>query len=258
VANIGKFSENIGAIYDYERDVYVSNADIGRGAGERIPGLTTGANAAQAGQVAAPESGCAAGPTAESLHVKPPCDGIVGSKYRSAALGDELPAKQFDRDQAVRDEIRRRYNEIRGQVAQQQSALLNQLGEEAKAPAYETAPLGYGLGSRIESLETQVRLMNKHLAALGQQLLDVQRRVFAPPSVLGDRVSVPSAASQSGATIRRRVEAAGITAPPRGEIVIADDVVGCEHDMLKANTTVSAITRKKARCNVCAQVWETA
>lgn len=31
---------------------------------------------------------------------------------------------------------------------------------------------------------------------------------------------------------------------------------GCEHDMLKSNTTVSAITRKKARCNVCAQVWE--
>lgn len=250
MANSGKFSENIGAIYDYERDVYVSAADIGRGAGERIPGLTPGANAAQAGQVAAPESGCAAGPTAESLHVKPPCDGIVGSKYRSAALGDELPAKQFDRDQAVRDEIRQRYNEIRGQVAKQQSA-------------YETAPLGYGLGSRIESLETQVRLLNKQLAALGQQLLDVQRVMrsgYVSDGVGGNRTVqyAPSAGTMSGATIRRKVEAAGITAPPRGEIVIADDVVGCEHDMLKANTTVSAITRKKARCNVCAQVWETA
>lgn len=238
MANIGKSSEK-NSVYDCYTDRYVhTESAIGRGAGERLPGLTTGANAAQAGQVAAPESGCAAGPTslAEKLHVKPQSP-FVGGSLADLAYScsnewrDGLPAKQFDRDQAVRDEIHRRYADLREQVARQQSNLLNQLGEEAMAPAYETAtPTGYGLGSRIESLETQVRLLNKQLAALGQQLTDIQRRAYLPQPKVRDE----------------------------GQRAQLHEHTGCNHEFYGKDSTVVAITRRKSRCTVCAQVWETA
>jgi hypothetical protein len=173
----------------------------------------------------------------------------------------------------------------REMVAKQQAALLDEVAADAVAPASERfKPLSTDVSQdtvtlsglqwervkvqaeRFEALERQVRwLMSqgsthaRQIAALTARVKDLEHVIAEafPARPVGYRVSNgldtclsggPSVVAPDHVTL---VKAAMAETMPKAN-------PGCEHDMLKPSTTVSAITRKKARCNACAQVWEVA
>jgi hypothetical protein len=217
-------------------------------------------------------------------------DRVAGSKIAEALtkLQDERNAALAKaRDQELLGGIAKRYASIREQVAKQQSALLDELAVDAVAPLTEREKAEVRVKSAavdadtFDSLARSVRwLMERgsnhakqmaRLQAMNSNLeklvLQLQQRVFTLEQVNHGKLPVPYPAPDHGVSID--VSDWTMTLGPvtsvqdpvlQGKSVtmtVVDEVMpGCEHGINAKNTTVSAITRKKARCTVCAKVWE--
>jgi hypothetical protein len=219
--------------YDVNRDVYVETSQrVGQG----IPGDKTG-TLTQEGEQNSAESGGPAGRVGQAAGVRD-----VRVNFRDASgkytigprEGDKIHVKPEWQSWLTPTQVQK-LQWRRAQVAQQQSQLLTELADDAVAPPRETTVLV------IEGLRREV-------AGLQSCITDMYARIRALESHL-----------REGGTFSVQNPVAVTTAPLNGKtatMTVVDGARACEHDCHKANTTVSAITRKKSRCTVCAQVWE--
>jgi hypothetical protein len=123
--------------------------------------------------------------------------------------------------------------------------------------------------TRINELEAMMRTGRVYIGGCPQTVQYRDKPTYpGTQEFSGTGVSVMSAGSISGARIdelrvadvekpaAKAAEVFGLATANTLSVAEPKVYAGCEHDLHKANTTVSAITRKKARCNVCAHVWE--
>ena len=152
-------------------------------------------------------------------------------------------------------------------VAKQQAGLLDELDKDAlwvgragavdpsKLIAPESLQLA-GVLKRLEALELQVKRQANRIDELQRKVSSMSLQQTETVRLVDRHFNCtlsfepnlpPEYQDVNPQTERTKLYSSRIDDGERA---------GCVHEIHKPNTTVSAITRKKSRCTVCARVWE--